>query len=123
SAHMTREGGLWAPAAAHYGWGQPRLLAFDLETNAVVHEYDFPSEVAGLFSMLNDFQVDPAGQKIYIAESNPIRQKPALIVYDIASRTSRRLLERHPSVQAKDFVLETPERRMFGHALFPPRLR
>src|SRR5262249_62270194 len=85
SLRIDGQGRRWALDYAHYGWGQPRLLAFDLESNAVVHEYDFPSEVAGLFSMLNDFQVDPAGEKIYIAESNPIRQKPALVVYDIAT--------------------------------------
>ena len=122
SLRIDGQGRLWALDYAHYGWGQPRLLAFDLESNAVVHEYDFPSEVAGLFSMLNDFQVDPAGEKIYIAESNPIRQKPALVVYDIATRTSRRLLEGHPSVQAKDYVLETPERRMLVFGLFPLRI-
>ena len=116
------QGRLWALDYAHYGWGQPRLLAFDLDSGALVHEYDFPSEVAGLLSMVNDFQVDPAGEKIYIAESNPIRQKPALIVYDIASQTSRRLLERHASVRAKDYVLETPDRRMLVFGLFPLRI-
>ncbi len=116
------QGRLWALDYAHYGWGQPRLLAFELDSGALVHEYDFPSEVAGLLSMVNDFQVDPAGEKIYIAESNPIRQKPALIVYDIASQTSRRLLERHSSVRAKDYVLETPERRMLVFGIFPLRI-
>ena len=119
---IDRQGRLWALDYAHYGWGQPRLLAFELDSGALVHEYDFPSEVAGLLSMVNDFQVDPAGEKIYIAESNPIRQKPALIVYDIANQTSRRLLERHASVRAKDYVLETPDRRILVFGLFPLRI-
>ena len=56
---IDRQGRLWVLDYADYGRGQPRLTAFDLETTALVHQYDFPSEVAGFLSMLNDFQVDP----------------------------------------------------------------
>src|SRR5205823_2793943 len=76
-----------------YARGQPRILAFDPESRHLVHQYDFPSEVAGFLSMLNDFQVDPRDGKIYIADASPIRQKPALVVYDPATRSSRRVLE------------------------------
>src|SRR2546426_8158228 len=93
---------LWTLDFARYGRGQPRLLAFDLRTNALVHQYDFPPAVAGFLSMLNDFQVDPRGERIYIAETSPIRQHPALVVYDVAKRTSRRVLDGHPSVQAAE---------------------
>jgi len=62
--------------------------------------------------MLNDFQVDPAGEHVYIAETSPIRQRPALVVYDVARRTSRRVLDGHPSVQAGGWVTHTPERTM-----------
>ncbi len=113
---------LWALDFASYGWGQPRLLAFDLASNALVHEYDFPSEVAGFLSMVNDFQVDPAGQKIYIAEASPIRQHPALLVYDVLTRTSRRLLDGHRSVQAMDYITQTPGRDMKVLGLFPRRI-
>jgi sugar lactone lactonase YvrE len=103
---------LWALDYAGYGRGQPRLLAFDLETNREVHRYDFPSDVAGFLSMLNDFQVSPDGQTIYIAEASPIRQMPAIIVYDVATRTSRRLLDGHSSLRPQGYVIQAPGRDM-----------
>ncbi len=113
---------LWLLDFASYGWGQPRIVAVDLGSNAIVQEYDFPSEVAGFLSMVNDFQVDPAGEKIYIAESNPIRQHPALIVYDSVAQTSRRLLEGHRSVQAMNYVTHAPGRDIKVLGLFPVRI-
>ena len=112
SLRIDRQDRLWTLDYARYGRGQPRLLAFDVATGAVVHGYDFPSSVAGLLSMLNDFQVDPGGKRIYIAETSPIRQRPALVVYDVARRTSRRVLDGDASVQAGPFVTRTPEREI-----------
>jgi sugar lactone lactonase YvrE len=77
-----------------------------------VHQYEFPSDVAGLFSMLNDLQVDPKGETIYIAETSPVIQRPALIVYDIATRSSRRLLEGHHSVASQNYMIQAPGRDM-----------
>jgi sugar lactone lactonase YvrE len=112
SLRIDRQDRLWALDFADFGRGQPRLVAFDLQSGALVHQYDFPSKVAGLFSMLNDFQVDPAGEKIYIAETSPVIQKPALIVYDTVEGTSRRLLEGHHSVATRNYVIQAPGRDM-----------
>jgi sugar lactone lactonase YvrE len=98
------------------------LLAFDLKTNALVHQYDFPSEVAGFLSMVNDFQVDPEGRTIYIAETSPFLQRPALIVYDVASKASRRVLEGHPSVATRDYVIQAPGRDMIIFGLYTMRI-
>jgi sugar lactone lactonase YvrE len=118
SLRIDRQDRLWALDFANFGRGQPRLVAFDLATNEVVHQYDFPSDVAGLFSMLNDMQIDPKGKKIYIAETSPIVHKPALIVYDTETRESRRLLEGHHSVASADYIIQAPGRDMivFGIA-------
>jgi len=107
---------LWVLDHGRYGRGKPRILAFDLAANQLVHKYEFPSSVAPLFSMLNDFQVDPAGEKIYIAETSPFLQRPALIIYDTIRRESRRVLERHRSVVAKNYLLRAGGRdmRIFG---------
>jgi sugar lactone lactonase YvrE len=112
SLRVDRQGRLWTLDHGRFGRGQPRLLAFDLATGRIAHQYEFPAEVAGFLSMLNDFQVDPAGETIYIAESSPILQRPALVVYDVTRRTSRRLLDGHPSVVAHNYLLRTPERAM-----------
>ncbi len=95
---------LWTLDFANHGTGRPRLLAFDLATNEVVHQYDVPSEIAGLGSMLNDMSIDAEAETIYIAEASIFAKTPAIIVYDIASKTARRLLEGHPSVEAPEYV-------------------
>ncbi|TMA55602.1 MAG: hypothetical protein E6J75_11550 [Deltaproteobacteria bacterium] len=112
SVRIDRQGRLWTLDFARYARGHPRILAFDPESRQLVHQYDFPAEVAGFLSMLNDFQIDPRDGKIYIADASPIRQTPALVVYDPATRSSRRLLERHVSVTPKDFVTQAPGRDM-----------
>ena len=112
SMRIDRQGRLWVLDYADYGRGQPRLLAFDLASRVLVHQYDFPSDVAGFLSMLNDFQVSPDGTRVYIAESSPIKQTPALVVYDVEHKTSRRLLEGDPSVKPKDYVMNAAGRDM-----------
>jgi len=119
---IDRQGRLWVLDYANYGRGQPRLVAFDLATNTLVHQYDFPSDVAGFLSMLNDFQVDPAGETIYIAETSPFLQRPALIVYDVAHKTSRRLLQGDPSVATEDYVIQAPNRDMVIYGLATMRI-
>jgi len=118
SVRIEQQGRLWTLDYANYGTGQPRLLAFDLTTNRLVHQYDFPPAVAGFLSMLNDFQVDPRGEKIYIAESSPIRQTPAVIVYDTTTHTSRRLLDGHPSVRSGDYIIQAPGRDMIAYGIY-----
>jgi len=104
---------LWVLDYGSYGiGGQPRLLAFDLSTNKLLDYYDFPSSIAGVLSMLNDFQVDPEGKKIYIADTSLFGQNPALIVYDVEKKSARRLLERHRSVVAKNYKMNAAGRDM-----------
>jgi sugar lactone lactonase YvrE len=122
SLRIDRQGRLWILDHARFGRGQPRIVAFDLATNALVHRYDFPPEVAGFLSMLNDFNVDPEGERIYIAESSPILQRPAIIVYDVAKQESRRVLDRHPSVQAEDYVIQTAARDMVLFGIYTLRI-
>lgn len=122
SVRMDREDRLWALDFARYARGQPRIVAIDIVSREVVHQYDFPSAVAPFLSMLNDFQIDPRDGKIYIADASPIRQKPALVVYDPATRTSRRLLERHGSVSPASFVTQAPGRDMVLFGFYTLRI-
>jgi len=122
SLRIDRSGRLWVLDYADYGRGQPRLLAFDLATNERVHQHDFAAAIAGLGSMLNDFQVDPEGRRIYIAEASPILQKPALIVYDSETGTSRRLLERDVSVRSEDLRIQAPGRDMIAFGFYTLRI-
>ena len=113
SLRIDRQNRLWVLDHGSYGiTGQPRLLAFDLKTNKRIDYYDFPSSIAGMLSMLNDFQVDPEGRRIYIADTSLFGRRPAIIVYDVENRTSRRLLDRHPSVMPKDYLMNAAGRDM-----------
>jgi len=122
SLRIDRQGKLWVLDFADFGRGRPRITAFDLESGALVHQYEFPKDVAGFGSMLNDFQVSPNGVKIYIAETSPIFQRPALIVYDTLRKTSRRVLDRHPSVMAQNYVIQAPGRDMVAYGLVTLRI-
>jgi sugar lactone lactonase YvrE len=110
---VDRQDRLWVLDHGGYGiTGQPRILAFDLKTNRLLDHFDFPSSIAGMLSMLNDFQIDPQGRRIYIAETSLFLRRPALIVYDAENHTARRLLERHPSVMPKDYLINAAGRDM-----------
>jgi sugar lactone lactonase YvrE len=95
---------LWVLDDGRYGFGQARLLAFDLATDALVHRHDFPSKIALLGSDLNDFQVSPDGRHVYIADASLFAEIPAIVDYDVHRQRSRRLLQGHRSVLAEPFV-------------------
>jgi sugar lactone lactonase YvrE len=122
SMRIDRQGRLWVLDHADFGRGQPRITAFDVDTRRLVHQYDFPSDVAGFLSMLNDFAVSPDGTRIYIAESSPIAQTPALVVYDVEQKASRRLLDGHPSVLPKDYKMNVEGRDMVVLGVYTLRI-
>lgn len=122
SLRVDRQNRLWTLDHAEFGSGHPRLVAFDLATDEVVHRYEFPPSVAGSGSMLNDLQVSPDGRAIYIAETSPLVHRPALIVYDVEKRESRRLLHRHESVLPMNYVIRTRQREMIIYGLYNMRI-
>lgn len=122
SLRIDRQDRLWVLDFANFGIGQPRILAFDLTTDKLIHQYDFPRSVAGYGSMLNDFQVSPEGEKIYIAEASPILHTPAIIVYDTIKKSSRRLLHGDWSVEPRDYVIQAPGRDMIIFGIYTMRI-
>ncbi len=110
---IDRQNRLWVLDYAHYGLGgQPRILAFDLASNKLMDHFDFPAAIAGKLSMLNDFQVDPTGRRIFIADSSLFGRRPAIVVYDVENRTARRILEGHASVMPKNYLMKVADREM-----------
>ena len=112
SLRIDRQNRLWVLDYGSHGAGTPRLLAFDLASDRLVHDFAFPSDVAGLGSMLNDFQVSPDGKRIYIADASLFRNRGAIVVYDVEKRRARRLLDGDPSVQAEPYFLRVQGRDM-----------
>ncbi|MEE8474859.1 MAG: L-dopachrome tautomerase-related protein [Myxococcota bacterium] len=121
AVRIDRQNRFWVLDNANHGSGTPRLLAFDLNTDARVHRFDFPREIAGLGSHLNDFQVSADGNRIYIADASIFAKTPALIVYDVATRSARRLLEGHRSVAPEYFVPHVQGQRMVIFGIFAIR--
>ncbi len=109
---VDRQDRLWTVDPGRHGFGTPRVLAFDLATGAVVVDHALDADIAPWGSFIQDLQVAPDGDTVYLADVSFWRKRPALIVLDVASGAARRVLERHPSVTAQDWIIRTPTKRM-----------
>ena len=102
---------LWLLDFAQHGLsGTPKLFGFRLDQatdqmNTII-SYDFPANVAGVGSMLNDFVVDPTAKYIYIADTSIVAATPALVVFSIDDRRSYRILSSHPSMFGRPFLFK-----------------
>jgi sugar lactone lactonase YvrE len=121
SLRIDRLGRLWTLDYANHGLGQPRLLGFDLATNRLVHQFDFPSTCAGLGSHLNDFQVAPDGKTIYIADASIFAKTPAIVRYDVDAKRCERRMEGSPSVLPDPYVPVVQGRTMLVFGIFAIR--
>ncbi|HJQ35505.1 MAG TPA: L-dopachrome tautomerase-related protein [Thermoanaerobaculia bacterium] len=99
SVRIDKQGRLWVLDLGFHGMHRPRLIAFDLKTGARVYQWRIPPAIAGFGSFVQDFQIDPAGRMIYLADLSILAKRPALIVFDTQTRECRRVLENHPSVK------------------------
>ncbi len=104
SIRIDQQNRLWALDNGSHGSSPGRLLAFDLDSGALVHRFEFPRELVGLGSHLNDFQVSPDGQTIYIADASFFGKNPAILVYDLPSMSARRVISGHESVIAEHYL-------------------
>lgn len=109
---IDRQNRLWTIDNGNHGFGSPRLLAFDLTTGNVIHDYKFHPEIAPSGSFLQDLQVSADGSTVFIADASVWRQSPAIVVYDVATRAARRVLEAHKSVSADNILVRNPIRDM-----------
>ena len=103
---------LWTIDHGNHGSGNVRILAFDLETKETIYDHTFDSEIAPLGSFFNDLQVDIENGYVYIADFNFFGRNPALVVHDLNSGKSRRLLESHSSVFPQDWIIRSPVKDM-----------
>jgi sugar lactone lactonase YvrE len=75
----------------------PMLYHFDLQTNQKVKTYPFSPETYRGNSYFNDMRIDTQRGAAFITDSG----NGALIVLDLETGDSRRLLEGHPSVMSE----------------------
>jgi sugar lactone lactonase YvrE len=109
---VDRQHRLWVIDHGRHGFDTPRLIAIDLATGRVVHDHRFGRDAAPRGSFLQDLQVTPDGETVFIADLSFWRKRPAIVVHDVATAADRRVLERHPSVTAQDWLITTPARQM-----------
>src|SRR6185295_2383746 len=105
SIRVDRQNRLWTLDMGFHGLRQPRLLAFNVSSGELVHQWDIPRELAGLGSYVQDMQIDPEGRYVYIADLGALNEHAAILAYDSRTRRGRRLLEDHPSVLAKPYTI------------------
>lgn len=84
-------------------FGGPKLMCVDLATNKIVKKILFPAEIAGRDAYLNDVRVDLRLGKsgtAFISDSSE-KGPNGIVVVDLATGKSRRVLNNAPSVQAE----------------------
>ncbi len=109
---IDRQNRLWTIDHGNHGTRTARLLAFDLDSGELVHDKSFDTTIAPWGSYLQDLQVTADGRSVIIADASFWRKSPALIVYDIATATARRVLEGHDSVRAEKYVIRNHNNEM-----------
>ncbi|MDH3266111.1 MAG: hypothetical protein OEM25_04010 [Gammaproteobacteria bacterium] len=109
---VDRHNRLWTIDHGNHGMRAARLLAFDLESGELIHDHSFDSDIAPAGSFLQDLQVSADGNTIVIADASFWKKQPAIIVYDVAAATPRRILESHYSVSAEDFTIRNQGQSM-----------
>ncbi|WP_197470094.1 MULTISPECIES: SMP-30/gluconolactonase/LRE family protein [unclassified Oleiphilus] len=116
SMRLDRQGRLWLLDYGDHGQETPQILAVDIESREVVHHHRFSSDIAGLGSHMNDFQVSHDGTRIYIANASIIGLSPSIIVYDVIEQRARIAIEDHDSVDPDYYVphVEGVKMLMFG---------
>ena len=101
---IDRQNRLWVLDYAATSATNTRLLAFDLNTNEVVYDHTFGEEGTNL----NDLQVSPDGNTVYFSDPGLLfLRSPAIVVHDIQSGRTRRLLEGQPSVLPQNWIVKS----------------
>jgi sugar lactone lactonase YvrE len=111
SVQIDNQNNLWVVDSASPRFGQPviaggaKLVQIDLATNQVKRVYNFDEQIAPARSTLNDVQVRDG--YAYLTESG----LGAIIVVDLNSGQSRRVLANHPSTKSDPSIVPVVEGR------------
>ncbi len=109
---IDRYNRLWTIDHGNHGLRAARIVAIDLDTDTVIREQTLSPEIAPAGSFLQDLQVSADGNTVVIADASFWRKSPAIIVYDVETGSARRVLERHVSVSAEEYMIRSMGRDM-----------
>jgi len=101
--HADAQGRLWLISPATLDRERTRIQAFDLETNTriVDHELD-----PGVARFSQDLRITPDGRTAILADTGAFQFTAAsLIVLDLETKQTRRVLDEHPSTQPQDWTI------------------
>lgn len=113
SVRIDRKNRLWTLDPGFHGLGTPRLMAFDLDTRELVHEWEIPYEIAGFGSYIQDFQITRDGKFVFMADTSVVALRPAIVVYDIERGEARRVLESEAPLVGKNYTIHAGGRDLF----------
>jgi len=90
-------------AVDHKNFGEvaPVLYVLSLDTEELVKAFEFPSEVCGKGSFLNDFVISKDENFVFIADSG-LGGEPSIITVDLRYWTAKRALVNHESTKQRD---------------------
>jgi len=103
---------LWTIDHGNHGMRAAKIIGIDLDSGKILREQSFDKSIAPTGSFLQDLQVSSDGQTIVIADASFWRKSPAIIVYDVETGQSRRVLESHESVSAEQFMIRSGDKDM-----------
>ncbi|WP_236516096.1 major royal jelly family protein [Sandaracinus amylolyticus] len=108
SVTVDRERRLWVldpgnPRFAGVIEGAPKLVVFDdpEDTDEAPRTYSFAPPIVSASSYLNDVRIDVSHHHAYLTDSGD----GALVIVDLESGLTRRVLDGHPSTHAEDITL------------------
>lgn len=105
SVYVDKDNFLWILDPASIGGsvinGGAKLLKVELQTDSIIQTINFDDEAAPIGSYLNDIRVDTEFNYAYLTCSG----MGAIVVVDLNSGNSRRLLTNHYSTKAEDIPL------------------
>ncbi len=116
SVYADNRGSLWILDPASPGFkgvlrGGAKLVKVDLVSNKVAQVIAFDETIAPRDSYLNDVRVDTLSETAYITDSGT----GAIVVVDLETGLSRRLLSDHPSTKAEPgMVIKIDGRELRG---------
>src|SRR5512145_2505248 len=84
--------------------GGPKLVVFDQNTRALIRRFEFAAPIVTAQSYLNDVRILKDLSHAFITDSGT----GAIIVLDLRSGQSRRLLEHSPTVRSTGEALHFP---------------
>jgi sugar lactone lactonase YvrE len=103
---------LWVLDHGNHGTDEVRLFGFDLNSDSLIVRHVFDSNVAPLLSFYNDLSVSTDGKTIAIADCSFWGKKPALVIFDVASRRTRVLFKKHITLNHEGYVPHPPAKKM-----------